>query len=128
MTHPIRTAVRLLACASLVLGSAAVADEDSPGSANLGSPNAVENQLADDARLTGSVLGDRIVQPWFDWKGRLQEEHGFGLGADYTAVFLGASEAGLSGEDGASSGIARIFGAWQLVGRGTPNSGAFVWK
>ena len=123
------TAARgLLILTCLIVTALPAIAADSEGGQNFGSPNAVENQIADDAALTGSVFGDRLVQPWFDWKGRLQEKHGFGLGVDYTAVFLKASEQGLSSEDAASSGIARIFGAWELVGRGTPNSGAFVWK
>jgi porin len=114
--------------AVLTLGDVPAAAEETGQGANFGSPDAVENQVADDARLTGSVLGDRLVQPWFDWKAGLEEKHGFGLGLDYSTALMGASEKGLSGEDSGTGGLVRVFGAWELVGRGTPNSGAFVWK
>jgi len=95
---------------------------------NFGSPSAVENQIVDDAAPHGALLSERLLQPWFDWKNNLQKTHGFGLGVDYSTVLMKASEKGLSGEDAGTGGMVRVFGAWELVGRGKPNSGAFVWK
>ena len=108
--------------------AAAANDEDSGQGKTFGGPNAVENQIETDATDTGAVLGDRLVQGWFDWKADLHARHGLGFGVDYSAVWLGSSKAGLSGEDAAASGMVRFFGAWELVSRGGPNSGAFVWK
>ncbi|MCP4259965.1 MAG: carbohydrate porin [Planctomycetes bacterium] len=93
-----------------------------------GGPDAVENQIADDAELKGAVIEKRPVQSWFDWKKKIQGENGISLGIDYSAVYLNASEKGLTGEDTASGGMVRFFGSWDLVGRGTKNTGAFVWK
>jgi len=118
----------LTAFGLLILAGVSAAAEESGQGAGFGSPNAVENILKDDALHTGSVFGDRLVQPWFDWKAGLKEKHGFGLGVDYSSVFMKAGEQGLSGEDAGSGGMVRFFGAWELVGRGTPNTGAFVWK
>jgi len=118
----------LFACAFLILQTGGATAEEAEREGGFGSPDAVENTLADDARLTGSVFGDRLVQPWFDWKAGVQARHGFAIGADYTAVFLKASEQGLSGEDAASGGIARLYGSWDLIGRGSADSGALVWK
>ena len=98
------------------------------GGKNFGGPNAVENTLEDDAAVTGAALGDRLAESWFDWKAKVQDDTGFGLGLDYSAVWLGSDKSGLSGEDAASSGMIRIYGAWELVGRGGANSGSFVWK
>ncbi len=42
------------------------------------------------------------------------------------SVYLGASDA--LTDDSASGGMIRFFGSWELVGRGTKNSGALVWK
>ncbi|RKZ11873.1 porin [bacterium] len=112
----------------VVIGIPAVASEDPQPAANFGSPDAVENQIADDAATKPAALDQRLLQPWFDWKAGLQEKHGFGLGMDYSTVLMKASEDGASGEDAGTSGMFRIFGAWELLGRGTPNSGAFVWK
>lgn len=106
---------------------AAETGENSSGK-SFGGPDATENLIEDDAALTGSTLGDRLVQGWFDWKAGIQERHGFGIGLDYSSVWLGSNEEGLNGEDAASSGMLRVFGAWELVNRGGANSGAFVWK
>ena len=95
---------------------------------NFGGPDAVENVIEDDAKITGAVVKKRITQPWFDWKAKMQKEHGFSIGVDYTALGLTSSEKGASGDDNAASGMIRIFGSWDLVGRGTKNTGALVYK
>ncbi len=93
---------------------------------NFGSPDAVENQIADDAKPRSALIDGRASQSWFDWKTALQNDHGLSLGVDYTGVYLGANES--LGDDSASGGMIRFFGSWDLVGRGTKNTGAFVWK
>jgi porin len=95
---------------------------------NFGGPDAVENTIADDAASRPSFVEERLLDPWFKWKQELQDDTGFSFGLDYSAVYLQSNEDGFSGEDKASSGMLRLFGAWDLVGRGTPNTGAFVWK
>jgi len=87
-----------------------------------GGPNAVENQLRNDAEVDRPSLFER----YFDWKTDLTEKHGFSFSVDYSAVYLGASES--PDHDRASSGMIRFFGSWDLVGRGTKNTGTFVWK
>ncbi len=96
--------------------------------AGFGSPDTVENTIEDDARSVGALIKERVTQPWFDWKKRLQEDTGFSFGVDYSAVALSSNENGASGDDSASGGMVRLFGYWDLVGRGTPNTGALVWK
>ena len=95
---------------------------------NFGGPNATENIIEEDAKITGAVVKKRITQPWFDWKAKMQEDHGFSIGVDYTALSLTSSEKGASGDDNAASGMVRLFGSWDLVGRGTKNTGALVYK
>jgi len=87
-----------------------------------GGPNAVGNLLRDDVAVDRPSLFDN----YFDWKAELTEKHGLSFSIDYSAVYLGASES--PGDDRASSGMVRFFGSWDLVGRGTKNTGAFVWK
>ena len=91
-----------------------------------GGPGAVENQITDDEKPVPALIQKRLLQPWFDWKASLQERTGFSFGLDHIGLYLGASNS--EGEDSASGGIFRFFGSWDLVGRGTPNSGALVWK
>jgi porin len=96
----------------------------------LGSPDSVRGTIKRDreARESGlAIPGVRDAwEAWFEWKDGVQDEHGLALGLDYTAVILGATET--LGERSASGGIVRFFGFWDLIGRGTPNAGAFVWK
>ena len=91
-----------------------------------GSPNATENLIADDAQPVTAFVKERVLDPWFEWKASLQDEHGISLGLDYSALYLGASDS--LGEDSASGGMVRFFGSWDLAGRGGKNSGALVWK
>ncbi len=87
-----------------------------------GGPNAVGNQLRNDAEVDRPTLFER----WFDWKAGLVEDHGFSFSVDYSAVYLGADES--PGEDESAGGMVRFFGSWDLVGRGTKKTGAVIWK
>jgi porin len=91
-------------------------------SPSFGGPDAVENQLRDDAAMDRPSLFDR----WSGWKAGLVEKHGFSFSVDYSATWLGADSS--PGEDEAAGGMVRFFGAWDLVGRGSKNTGTFVWK
>jgi len=86
-------------------------DEDSPA---FGGPDAV-----------GNLVKDREARP--DLRERLKEEHGLEVGADYSAVYLQASDS-LEDDDNAAGGIARFFGTWDVVGRGTKSNGGLTWK
>jgi len=107
---------QIVILAFVILASYATAQEGS-GSAQsgatprFGGPDAVENQLEDDS------------ESWNDWKKSLKDDHGFGFSIDYTSVLLTATET--SSDDTAAGGIARIYGAWDLVNEG---AGALVWK
>ena len=98
--------------------------------ARFGGPNSVGDTIADDREAREPAFRLPSLQDarknWFEWKDRVQEEHGLALGFDYTAAFLGATES--LGDRRASGGIIRSFGYWDLLGRGTANTGAFVWK
>ncbi len=100
--------------------------EDTYTGADFGSPDSVGNLIADDAKSIPALVQERLLDPWFEWKGGLQERHGLSFGADYSALYLGSDNS--LGEDNASGGMVRFFGSWDLVGRGTKNTGAFVWK
>ena len=123
--------IRLIASALAVFylclsASASWAEENNtPG---FGGPDAVENLIEDDARKTGALIDKRIIEPWFEWKKSVQEEHGLSLGIDYSAVTLKSNETGASGNDNAAAGMLRFYGSWDLAGKGTKDTGAFIWK
>ena len=120
---------RLGVLTALVLGALAavptVCAQDEPA-AGFGGPDAVENQVAEDARPSKAFIDDRMLEPWFEWKASVAERTGIAFGLDYNALTLGASDS--PGRSSASGGVARFFGSWELVGRGTKNTGGLVWK
>jgi len=122
-----------LAAASLLLFalSANAAQEDR--SSEFGGPNAVPNQLASDVANTIGNWGVAAGESWDAWKKGLQEDHGFGIGMDYTGLYFTADDAkgpGFAGapSDKAAAGNLRLFGSWNLLGRGSGNEGTLVWK
>ncbi|MCK6263526.1 carbohydrate porin [Vibrio sp. ZSDE26] len=83
--------------------------------ANFESADSVENTIAENTR------------PKQSWRESLTSD-GFTFGADYFALGV-SSPNGLGGESvDASSGVARIYGSWSLVGKDTKNTGSLVWK
>ena len=121
--HPHHLLIGLMIAASVAVNAAAqesgTTETEGP---RWGGPNAVENQLREDAEVDRPTFLER----WFEWKDGLNERHGFSFGVDYSAVGLDASES--PGDDRSAGGMIRFFGTWDLVGRGTKNTGAFVWK
>ncbi len=103
-------------------------DDDSrqPRSGRSGSPDQVDNQLQEDQTSISRVLEKRLIEPYFEWKARLKEEHGFGFGVDYSAAYLSASSS--PEEERASSGMTRFYGSWDLIGRESGDTGALIWK
>ena len=129
-------ALKILAVMSFVIALSlpVIAQEDPKGSADseiqrrFGSPDQVDNQIAEDKSSISWVFKERLVEPYFEWKKNLQEKYGLGFGVDYTGVYLKANSSPAGAEDRAGSGIVRFFGAWDLIGRKSGNTGAFVWK
>lgn len=93
---------------------------------SFGGPDAVENTIAADRSLDQELLRIDSLEDWFAFKDRLAEESGFSFGVDYSAQGFLATES--AGDDSSAGGIARLFGAWELVNRGEANSGALVFK
>jgi porin len=91
-----------------------------------GGPGQVENQLKEDESDKQSVFELGFMQPYFDFKSRLKEKTGLGFGLDYSAAYFGASKS--LGEKSASSGMVRLYGSWDLIGKGAENTGAFIFK
>jgi porin len=101
--------------------------EDVP---QFGGPSSTGAQLEEDNAVTVPLLRfpaiDKALKPWFDWKGRLNNNYGFSFGFDYTA--LGQAVSDSPGEDSAAGGIFRFFGNWTVLGRDSGNTGSIVYK
>lgn len=69
---------------------------------------------------------NRLFDPYFDFKSKVQEDYGFAFGFDYNALFQAATAS--PGEDFAAGGVVRFFGRWTLLGRESKHTGTFVYK
>jgi porin len=91
-------------------------------------PDQVDNTIANDDATISRLVDGKLYEPWFEWKKGLQDKHGLAFSVDYSMAWLGASDSPGEAEDQASSGMVRFYGSWDLVGRESGNTGAFVWK
>jgi len=92
----------------------------------LGGPEQVENRLNIDSNQVTAMFPSSFARGYFDWKDRIREENGIGIGGDYSFAYLKASDS--PGEDDAFGGMYRFFGSWEAFGDGKGNSGALIWK
>ena len=115
-------------CVLVTCGDVHAAEDGPVNSPGFGGPNAVPNQIESDREQTLLGRGIQFGEDWDAWKADLQSKYGFGLGGDYTGVWLNASDTVPGGRDSTGAGIARIFGSWDLTGRESGNTGSFVWK
>ncbi|MBW2725599.1 MAG: carbohydrate porin [Deltaproteobacteria bacterium] len=96
-----------------------------------GGPSAINVQLDKDDEVKEPVFRlevmDKALQPWFDIKKYVHEQIGLQIGMDYTITTQHA-EKPLTDNDTAGVGIARLFGKWELLGRGTKDVGSFFVK
>jgi porin len=101
-------------------------NSDSKKRGGFGGPDQVERQLEEDDEPKQPFFELGFLQSYFDFKSNLKENSGLGIGVDYSTVFLGANES--LDLKKASSGMIRLFGSWELVNRGSKNSGALIFK
>ncbi|OBT12159.1 porin [Vibrio sp. UCD-FRSSP16_10] len=55
-------------------------------------------------------------------------DNGFTFGADYFSLGLYSGDATDGGDAASASGVARVYGQWNLVGKNSANTGSLVWK
>jgi porin len=122
------TVWRIVPVALLAAIAANAFADERAASANFGGPDAVPNQLEENALDASRGLGTQYGERWDTWKAGLQKDYGFGFGLDYTGVYLNASDTVPDGDDTAAAGMVRVYGAWDLIGRDSGNTGTFVWK
>jgi porin len=85
------------------------------------------DQLAGPGSTSAQLDSDAESQHgWSDWKASLKDRTGLDFGMDFIALGYGATES--VGEDTAATGVMRLFGEWELTGRGTKNTGTLVGK
>lgn len=109
-----------------VLSQEAEKEDPDKKKKGFGGPEQVDNRLEEDEAEKEPFLELGFLEPYFNFKSRLKEKTGLGFGLDYSTAYLGASES--LGETGAGSGMVRLYGSWELLGKGAENTGAFIFK
>ena len=92
-----------------------------------GGPGSVTGQQVEDAKPKATLFDVNIMQDYYDWKDRLKKNSGFSYTVDYTSGLFSATNT-LNEENTFASGAIRFFSSWDLVGRGTKNTGTFIFK
>ncbi len=106
---------------------AAAEATDKSGISQFGGPNSVGGTLNRDREAKAAVpWGGVFLEPYFDFKKRIEKDYGLAFGFDYNALLQAANES--LGEDTAAGGVFRIFGRWTFTGRGSENTGTLVYK
>jgi porin len=92
----------------------------------LAGPNSTPALLAQDDQERDTVLDVELRRPWRDWKASLKDRTGLDFGFDYISLGYVATQS--LGEETAATGVFRLFGQWQLTGRGTKNTGTLLFR
>ena len=95
-----------------------------------GGPSSVGSQLKSAHKVSHKDYWfegfSQNVQPYYDFKKKVHDDHGLSFGFDYHALYQKASKS--LGEDQSSGGIIRFFGNWTLLGRDSVDKGSLVFK
>lgn len=70
----------------------------------------------------------RALRPYFDWKQRINEEHGVALGLQFYALYQDASSSLDGRDDDAFGDIFRLFGNWTVFKHQNGNLGRIEWR
>ena len=93
-----------------------------------GGPDSVDALLEERSRETPGLLEKDFTQRLDDSLEAFAERSGLTLGSDYSSLFYSASGRPDDAFGDASSGMARIYGRWDLLNRGGDNNGALNFK
>jgi len=111
-----KSLLSLTITALLATSSAFAAEDNSDKGTNFGSPDAVDNQIAEDNKRSKPSFKTQL------------EQNNISMGVDYSTVFLGANNVLPGSDDNAGSGMIRFYGSWNPIGVGTKETGGLVWK
>lgn len=101
-------------------------EEEKKTGRGFGGPDNVERTLQEDERPKTPFFELGWMQGYFDIKSNLSEKTGLNYGLDYSSVYFGTNNS--IGDYSAGSGMVRLYGSWELLGRGAENTGAFIFK
>ncbi|GAL90501.1 carbohydrate porin [Jejuia pallidilutea] len=91
------------------------------------SPSDANNQLKADAEDKNPTIKKDFIDKAVEAKEAFYKKTGFKIGFDYNSLYMGATES-LGNNNHTASGIARLYGRWDLIGHGTNDTGGIVYK
>ena len=86
-----------------------------------GGPSSVQEQIKRDESHEAIIF-----QSYFDFKSKLKKSSGFSYVIDYFSDYQIATAS--RGKKSAFSGVFRVFGSWDLIGKKSDNTGSLVFK
>ena len=95
---------------------------------SFGGPDAVENLIETDRADRKVLVESNVFESYFVWKDTITEKYGFSFGTGYTSNFFTSSSSLPGTDDYSSGGMLRMFGNWELYGRGTDDTGTLGFK
>ncbi len=97
-----------------------------------GGPESVSSQLKDADQEREALYRfdglQRNLKPYFDWKRRINDEHGVALGFQFYALYQKASDSLAGRDDDAAGYIFRFLGNWEVFNSGNGNLGRIEWR
>ena len=116
----------IILCLTILLGHQLKAQEEQDTHPRLGSSDQVDNILEIDNAVSEPLLEFPFLDPYFTFKEGVKTSSGLSFATEYSSLFVGTNSD--LGEGSANSGIWKFYGSWDLVGKKSGNSGAFVFK
>lgn len=93
---------------------------------DISGPSSVDKQIQADKISAASKPGLYFMDSLDAAKKRYYDKTGFIANLDYNSQVMGATNA--VGNNVGAGGVVRLYGKWDLVGRGTPHQGGLVYK
>jgi porin len=95
---------------------------------SFGGPDSVENLLRSNRADKDVLFETSAFDSFSDWQTGISEKKGFFFGTGYTSNYFTGSSSLPGTDDYSSGGMLRIFGNWELSGRGTDRTGTLSFK
>lgn len=115
-----------LSFAQAVEGKDHEASESAQRESAVTSPDSVSNQLELNREEKSAYFGLEMFEPWRNWKAKVADDTGIQFNIDYNVLGFKATDS--VGDDSALSGVFRFYGKWELIGRGTNDTGSLIFK
>ncbi len=109
-----------------LLSQTSISGQDTTRAVEFSNPASVSSQLSEDTRPKKAFINWYFLDSLDEIKKRFYNRSGFTVNADYNSGVMVATNA--IGNTVGASGVFRLYGKWNFVGRGTPHEGGLIFK